>query len=91
MQTSKRLPIKVSNQMVEFYRRQYVIGDGTHKDLGNLGFPSEMKAVVELGLAKPFSDETPRVLNWYSLTEKGHDVLETYKELGLSPENLLIF
>lgn len=91
MQISKRLPIKVSEQMIEFYRRQYVIGDGNYKDLGNLGFPSEMKAVIELGLAKPFSNETPRVLNWYSLTEKGKDVIETYKKLGLSPEKFTNF
>lgn len=73
-----RLQKNVVLNMLEFYRRQYVIGDGSFKKLGNLAFPSEMKDVLELGLAEPHSGNTPRVLNWYSLTSNGVKILEEY-------------
>lgn len=36
-----------------------------------LGYPSEVKTLVKKGLLTPYSNELPRVLNWYNLTEEG--------------------
>jgi|TARA_R110000868_G_scaffold133308_2_gene344867 hypothetical protein len=36
-----------------------------------LGYPSEVKSLVEKGILKPSYRETKRVLNWYDLTENG--------------------
>lgn len=84
---SVRLPKEVVDNMIEFYRRQHVIGDGTFKKLGNLSFPSEMKRTIELGLAEPAFENTPRVLNWYSLNPKGIEVVESYEKAGLTPNS----
>ena len=46
-----------------------------------------MKQTKEMGLCKPTDTETPRVLNWYSLTEKGQQVIEQYQREGLNPES----
>lgn len=84
MSTCKKLKRPVSDIMIEFFRRQYVIHDGQYQPLGNLGFPSEMKEAKSLGLIKPYSREEPRVLNWYQLTEKGLSVINAYLDNGLS-------
>ena len=79
---------QVINIMIEFYRRQYILNDGTVQKLGNCAYPSEMKKTKELGLVKPLNGvETARVLNWYSLTEKGALLLNTFIEKGLSIED----
>ena len=36
-----------------------------------LGFPSEVKTLVNKKILVPYSKETPRVLNWYNLTDFG--------------------
>lgn len=36
-----------------------------------LAMPSHIKPGVEQGFFKPVHGETPRVLNWYTFTEKG--------------------
>ena len=36
-----------------------------------LGFPSEVKTLVNKNILVPYSKETPRVLNWYNLTDFG--------------------
>lgn len=36
-----------------------------------LGFPSEVKTLVNKKILVPYSRETPRVLNWYNLTDLG--------------------
>lgn len=63
MSINKKLKKPVSDVMIEFFRRQYVIHDGQYQSLGNLGFPSEMKEAKSLGLIKPYSCEQSRVLN----------------------------
>lgn len=41
-----------------------------------LGFPSEVKTLVEKGILTPYSKETKRTLNWYNLTEKGKTIID---------------
>jgi hypothetical protein len=36
-----------------------------------LGFPSEVKTLVNKNILVPYSKERPRVLNWYNLTDFG--------------------
>lgn len=36
-----------------------------------LGFPSEVKALIEKNILAPYSKENKRCLNWYNLTETG--------------------
>jgi hypothetical protein len=36
-----------------------------------LGYPSEYKVALSEGYMIPVSSNTPKVLNWYRLTEKG--------------------
>ena len=36
-----------------------------------LGFPSEVKSLVDKKILTPYSKETKRALNWYNLTETG--------------------
>jgi len=40
-----------------------------------LGYPSEVKTLVNKGILKPYSKESKRVLNWYNLTEKGIQII----------------
>ena len=43
-----------------------------------LALPSEVKVISEFGFIKPSSTETPRVYNWYNLTEKGKKFFVNY-------------
>lgn len=36
-----------------------------------LCYPSEAKSLVQKGVLKPYSTETPRCLSWYNLTKLG--------------------
>lgn len=36
-----------------------------------LGYPSEVKSLVQKGILTPYSKEHKRCLNWYNLTELG--------------------
>jgi len=40
-----------------------------------LGYPSEVKTLIGKGILTPYSNELPRVLNWYNLTEKGKELI----------------
>jgi hypothetical protein len=40
-----------------------------------LGYPSEVKGLIEKNILKPYSKETKRVLNWYNLTESGENTI----------------
>ena len=65
--------------LTEIYRRLNFFHNGNlNEDLLYLAFPSEAKKIAEFGLIKPFSKETNRALNWYSLTEKGKKFFSHY-------------
>ena len=40
-----------------------------------LGYPSEVKTLIQKGILTPFSPEKKRVLNWYNLTQKGQNLI----------------
>jgi hypothetical protein len=40
-----------------------------------LGYPSEVKGLIKKGILKPDYNEVKRVLNWYSLTEFGQQII----------------
>jgi hypothetical protein len=40
-----------------------------------LGYPSEVKSLIQKGILTPYSSQTPRVLNWYNLTELGKNTI----------------
>mgnify|MGYP003426152327 CR=1 FL=1 len=44
-----------------------------------LGFPSEVKTLVKKGVLVPYSKETKRILNWYNLTAKGINLIDSLK------------
>ena len=65
--------------LADALRRQAISGDFDRRSMTVLGFPSQVKEAKRQGLIVPYGFlETPRVLNWYDLTEKG---LEKAKEL----------
>jgi hypothetical protein len=51
--------------------------------LTGLGSPSEYKAVTSKGLMMSHRDpETPRVMNWYRLTERGAKIVLAWYQAG---------
>jgi hypothetical protein len=42
-----------------------------HAKMVFLGLPNEAKSLINKGILTPYSTETPRVRNWYNLTELG--------------------
>jgi hypothetical protein len=67
--------------MLEAYRRIHQFKKGDYSAPMNLlFFPSEVKKCIELGYVTPFKSEIRKSINWYSLTEKGVELL---KDLNL--------
>jgi hypothetical protein len=64
----------------EAWRRVFIKHPFEVKSLNDrflgLGFPSEYKPAVDAGLMRPSHGETPRVLNWYCLTELGQKIVK---------------
>lgn len=70
---------KQNKVLSEIYRRlNYFHGGDLNTGLLLLSMPSEAKEIIELGLIRPHSKETNRVLNWYSLTERGKLFFNNY-------------
>lgn len=68
--------------LIEAARRVYCFHDGDlHYSMIFLSYPSHVKLSIKSGYFKPYSNEIPRVLNWYKLTEKG---IEEIKRWGLN-------
>lgn len=40
-----------------------------------LGYPSEVKTLINKGILTPYNSEIKRALNWYNLTEKGKTLI----------------
>lgn len=74
------------------YRRlNYFHNGNLNETLMHLSYPSHTKAIRSFGLIKPHGKETPRVLNWYSLTEKGRLFFKHYVTMNrLSDEESLV-
>ena len=65
--------------LCEIYRRlNYFHNGNLDASLLHLAYPNEVKFLVELGLIKPYSKETARILNWYNLTDKGKRFFQHY-------------
>lgn len=61
-----------SIQLEEIRRRvKEFKGGDKNKPMIYLGLPTEVKGLIRKGIIIPYSKETPRVLNWYNLTELG--------------------
>lgn len=59
-------------QLDEIQRRIRVFKNGDkNATMIFLGFPSEVKTLVNKKILVPYSREIPRVLNWYNLTDLG--------------------
>lgn len=67
-----KLTITETIQLDEVRRRiREFKGGDKNQPMIFLGFPSEVKSLVQKGIFTPYSRETKRALNWYNLTEKG--------------------
>jgi len=87
MSVSKKLAIydwvkahnlKKAQQMIliETWRRLHMSGKGDmNEKCLTLAFPSEVKTSKEF-LKNSYGSETPRINNWYSLTEKGKELMK---------------
>jgi len=62
--------------LTEIRRRinEFKAGDKAAKMI-YLGFPYEVKTLIQKGIVTPYSKETKRALNWYNLTQKGIEVI----------------
>lgn len=63
----------------EIYRTINYFHEGNMDEkLMILEYPSKAKSIVGLGIIVPYGGETPKQLNWYSLTEKGKKFFKNY-------------
>lgn len=64
----------------EIYRRlNYFCKGNLNEPLLHMAFPYEVKPIMGLGVITPYDGkETPRVVNWYRLTEKGKTFFKHY-------------
>jgi hypothetical protein len=63
----------------EIYRTINYFHEGNmNEKLMILEYPSKVKSIIELGIIVPYSNQTPKVLNWYSLTDKGKNFFRKY-------------
>ena len=70
---------KENSVFTEIYRRlNYFHKGNVNERLILLALPSEVKPIKPYGLVKPHRSETPRVLNWYTLTDKGKLFFNNY-------------
>ena len=70
---------KENSVLTEIYRRlNYFHKGNVNERLMLLALPSEVKPIKSYGLVKPLRSETPRVLNWYTLTDKGKSFFNNY-------------
>jgi hypothetical protein len=70
--------------MLNFYRLQDIGGAFKQRVLAT---PEQMGDARKLDLVTPLSVETPLTLCWYLLTPKAKNILDTYKEHGLTLEH----
>lgn len=71
---------KSENEVLsEIYRRlNYFHNGDLNTNLLYLAFPSEAKKIAAYGLIQVHGKETPKVLNWYNLTDKGKKFFSNY-------------
>lgn len=71
-----RLTITETIQLDEVKRRIAEFKNGNkNSPMIYLGYPSEVKTLVNKGILTPYFKETKRALNWYNLTEKGKQLV----------------
>ena len=76
---SKKFNARETIILGEIYRRlNYFHNGNLNENQLHLGFPNEVKFLIELDLLKPSYRETPRILNWYNLTDKGKRFFQHY-------------
>ena len=64
--------IQENKNLTEIYRRlNYFHFGNVDQKLMIISYPSEVKTLCDMGMIKPTSNELPRIMGWYSLTEKG--------------------
>lgn len=80
--TNKGFSKKENIILSEIYRRlNYFHKGNLNEPLMLLALPSDVKIIKEYGLIMPYGNkETPRIFNWYSLTEKGKQFFSHYIE-----------
>jgi len=78
--------------LTETYRRlNYLAKGDLNSRLLLLEFPSNVKTLKAKGILKPSSSETPKIINWYNLTEKGKELFKTRIVKISSKRNLQLF
>lgn len=78
---------KESMCLTELYRRLNCLCDSNlDEKLMYLASPGEAKILINLELIVPYRFERPRVLNWYSLSERGKRFFSDYINTGISDE-----
>lgn len=74
-------------ELTELYRRLNTLcKSNLDEKLMYLASPGDAKILINLGLIVPYRFETPRVLNWYSLSERGKRFFSDYINTGISDE-----
>lgn len=63
-----------------FRRLNYFHNGNLNTNLLLLAMPSEVKTLKEKGILKCSSNEIPKVLNWYNLTEAGKKLFAPYSK-----------
>lgn len=66
---------KIQLEEVERRIKEFKNGD-KNAPMIFLGFPSEVKTLVQKKVLTPYSKETKRVLNWYNLTDFGKSFIK---------------
>ena len=84
-----KIYIKESYLLWEAMRR--ILHLDKYKDINTsfagLGYPSEYRRGVETEFFKPSFKETPRVLNWYRLTDKGKKAVKYLIKENIKPKD----
>jgi len=70
---------KENEVLTEIYRNlNYFHNGNLDERLMFMEYPSKVKPIMKFGLIKPYNTETPKQLNWYSLTDKGKLFFKRY-------------
>ena len=81
-----------NRMLTEIYRRlNYFHKGNVNEPFMLLEMPNMAKSIINIGLIEPACRETPRVLNWYKLTESGKTFFNNYIEVVNEEANTKLF
>lgn len=81
-----------NRMLTEIYRRlNYFHKGNVNEPFMLLEMPSRAKCLVNISLIEPTCRETPKVLNWYKLTESGKKFFSNYISIINDDTNTKLF